>query len=131
MGNSKIVMISGIYLILGMYTLSFQTSETTHSESVIAVANSTKADGLAKTGISLALAKMGTNAALHTYSEEQRSVDGGILAFSATQPDGFSSTQTKVTSTAIVHDDTVKVVAIFTYDRGRWRITRSFLHPST
>lgn len=129
MGNSKIVMLSGIYLILGMYTLSFHQNDNLNSSSVISVATTVQAEHLAKAGISLALAKMGSDAALFSYSTQSSTVESGTILYRAEQPVGYPSTDSKITSTGVFSGDTVSVTAVFQYDRGRWRILRVYSPP--
>ncbi len=129
MDNSKIVMLSGIYLILGMYSLSMNSSNNTNAVSVETSANAVQAEKLAKSGISLALEKMGANASLYNYSSESVPAEGGIIVFSADRPAGYSSSQSKITSIGSFHSSSVTITATFSYERGRWRILRVYYPP--
>jgi len=128
MGSSKIIMLSGVYLILGFYTVSFYQADRTNSVSVEAVANSVQAEQLARTGISMALADMGSSSTTKSFAAKSVSMTNGTITYSASTT-GISS-QSKITSTAVFNGRTITMTAIFSYDRGRWRMIRSYATPT-
>ena len=128
MGSSKIIMLSGVYLILGFYTVSFYQAERTNSLTVEAVANSVQAEQLARTGISMALVEMGSSSTTTSFSTKTVSMTGGSVTYSATTT--AITSQSKITSTADFNGRTVSMTAIFSYDRGRWRMIRSYATPT-
>lgn len=127
MGSSKIIMLSGVYLILGFYTISFYNAERTSSTTVEAVANTVQAEQLARTGISLALVQLGDNSAVNSFTEKTASLSSGTISYSAT---GLTATTTQITSSAEFNGRTITMSAVFTYNNGRWRITRIYSTPT-
>ncbi|MCK9407499.1 MAG: hypothetical protein WCX28_13485 [Bacteriovoracaceae bacterium] len=125
MGSSKIIMLSGVYLILGFYTVSFYQAERTNSITVEAVANTVQAEQLARTGISLALSKMGDKYSTPNFSENV-TMSGGTIEYSAVR----LGSQSTITSTATFNSREISMTALFTFDRGRWRITRIYAVPT-
>ena len=128
MGTSKIVMLSGVYLILGMYTVSFTAADRNNSSIAESVANSIQAEQIARTGISLAMTKMGSSFATSSYTNQNASVMNGSVVYSASQT-GLPTSQSQVTSTATFAGKTVTIKAVFSYDRNRWRVIRMYVPP--
>ncbi len=120
-------MLSGLYLILGSYTISFYESDRVNSVSVEAVTNSVQAEQLARTGIAIAMEKMGANGTLKSFPTESVTMTDGTISYSAAS---ISATQSRITSTALFNGRTISVTAIFSYDRGRWRMIRSYATPT-
>jgi hypothetical protein len=121
-------MLSGIYLILGMYTVSFTSADNTNSVIAESVANSVQAEQIARTGISLALSKMGGSLATSSYTDQNAAVMNGSVVYSASQT-GLPATQSQITSIATFSGKTVTVKALFSYDRNRWRVIRMYVAP--
>ncbi len=130
MGTSKIVMLSGVYLILGMYTVGFTAADRNNSSISESVANSIQAEQIARTGISLAMTKMGGtySSSTYAYTNQNASVMSGTVVYSASQT-GLPSSQSQVTSTGTFSGKTVTIKAVFSYDRNRWRIIRMYVPP--
>ena len=130
MGTSKIAMLSGIYLILGMYTVSFTAADRNNSALSESVANSIQAEQIARTGISFAMKKMGGTYSLTTrsYPNQNASVLNGSVVYSASQT-GLPASQSQVTSTGTFSGKTVTIKAVFSYERNRWRLIRMYVPP--
>ena len=130
MGTSKIVMLSGIYLMLGTYTVSFTSADRNNSTIAETVANSVQAEQIARTGISLAITKMGGtySVATRSYTNQNASVMNGSVVYSASQT-GLPATQSQVTSTGTFSGKTVTIKAVLSYDRNRWRLIRMYVAP--
>ena len=127
MGSSKIIMLSGVYLILGFYTVSFYQADRVNSTTVEAVANTVQAEQLARTGVSMAMSKMGSNSALTSFASESVTMTDGTVTYSATS---ISGSQSKITSSAVFNGRTITMTAVFSYERGRWRMIRSYATPT-
>ena len=125
MGSSKIIMLSGVYMILGMYTVSFDAAHQSNFDLAAKTATSIQAEQIARTGISLAMTKMGGNSSIYSYSDVSASVMGGSVVYSATG----TSSQSQVTSTATYNGKTIVVKAVFTFYHNRWRISRLYVPP--
>jgi hypothetical protein len=129
MGTTKIVMLSGVYLILGMYTIGFTTADRSNSSIAESMANSIQAEQIARTGISLAMTKMGGIYSTHTYTNQNASVMSGSVIYSASQ-NGLPSSQSQVTSIGTFAGKIVTMKALFSYERNRWRIIRVYVPPT-
>lgn len=130
MGASKMVMLSGMYMMLGLYTTSFMNADKNNSAISESVANFIQAEQIARTGISLAMTKMGGTYSLSTrsYSGQTATVMGGTVVYSATAT-GLPASQSQVTSTGTFSGKTVTITAVFSYERNRWRIIRMYAPP--
>ena len=129
MGTSKIVMLSGIYLILGMYTVSFTSADRNNSSIAESVANSIQAEQIARTGVSLAMTKMGGSSSINSFTDQNASVMNGSVVYSASQS-GLPASQSQVTSTGTYFGKTVTIKAVFSYERNRWRVIRMYSTPT-
>ena len=129
MGSSKIIMLSGIYLILGFYTVGFGVADESNFALASQVATQVQAEQIARTGLSLAMTKVGgTNSVGNrTYSELTASVMNGSVKYKA---DALSSTQSQITSTGTFNGKTVVVKAVFVYYNSRWRVSRLYVTPT-
>ena len=131
MGTSKIIMLSGVYLILGMYTVSFTSADRSNSTIAESVANSIQAEQIARTGISLAMTKMGgiNSSSTREYGNQNASVMSGSVVYSASQA-GLPASQSQVISSGTFAGKTVTIKAVFSYDRNRWRVIRMYVPPT-
>jgi hypothetical protein len=126
MGSTKIIMLSGIYMILGMYSASFDVAHQSNFDLASKTATFIQAEQIARTGISLAMTKMGANPLAHTYTNISASVLNGSVTYSATG----TASQSEITSTATFNDKTVVVKATFVFYNNRWRVSRLFVPPT-
>jgi hypothetical protein len=125
MGSSKIIMLSGLYVMLGMYSVSFDVAHQSNFDLAAKTATAIQAEQIARTGISLAMTKMGGNSSIYSYSDVSASVLGGTVVYSATG----TSSQSQITSTATYNGKTIVVKATFSFYHNRWRISRLFVPP--
>ena len=135
MGSSKIIMLSGVYLIFGFYTIAFNNADESMFKSSVKCSALSQEELLAQTGLSLAGGYMGNTSGRSSYAT--RTFVSGIdtVKYSATVPAGFPASQTQVTSTAS-HTTvvggvakvtrTVTETAVFQYHNGRWKQMRVF-----
>ncbi len=126
MGTSKIVMLSGVYVILGFYTISFNRADETNFSTALNAASSAQAEQLARTGISLALAYMADNSSLYSFSTQSLSTMGGSVEYAASHPALFPATQSEVTTTGTFNGKQVVMTAVFHYYGGRWKVLRVY-----
>jgi hypothetical protein len=127
MGTSKIIMLSGIYMILGMYTVSFNSADGASFDLAAKTATTVQAEQIARTGISLALAKMANTPSSATSNTINVSVMGGTV--NCTVPAFNSGSQYLITSTGIFNGKNVVVKAVFVYTNNRWRVNRIYTPP--
>ncbi len=129
MGTSKVIMLTGTYLILGMYTISFGVADESNFQLSTNTANTIQAEQIARTGIALAMTKMGSNSLMNSYSGTTAIVMSGNVVYSAS-PTGLPASQSQITSTGTFNGKTVTMKAVFSYDRNRWRIIRMYTPPT-
>jgi hypothetical protein len=126
MGTSKVILLSGIYLILGFYTVSFTAADETNFSSALTVATESQAEQLSKTGVSLALQRFANNLAMTSIGTTNVSTLGGSVEYSASQPVSFPATQTQIISTGTYNGVTVQTTAVFHQFGGRWKVLRVY-----
>lgn len=130
MGTSKIILISGVYMILGLYTFGLNSADENQCKQALSVAQSVQTEQIAESGISLALVYMGNNSAILSFSPITKSTMGGTVAYSASHPASLSLTEREIVSTATMVCGTatvcVKKTAIVHFDKGLWRIIRTY-----
>lgn len=129
MGTSKITVISGVYMILGLYTFGFNSADESSSKLAVSVAQSVQTEQIAQTGVSLALVNMGNNASFTSLSPVSITVMGGSVTYSAS----LVGSETKIISTASMVSGsvtkTVRTTSYAQFNKGRWRVTRSYSQP--
>lgn len=127
MGSSRITVISGVYIILGLYTFGFNSADDASSKLAVASAVSVQAEQLSQTGVSMALVVMGNNASTKSIASTQKTVMGGTVTYTAVP---YGSSESQITSTAVIvtgaETKTIKTTSIANYNKGRWRISRSY-----
>ena len=111
-------------MILGMYTVSFDAAHQSNFDLAAQTATMIQAEQMARTGISLAMTKMGGNSSVHTFSSSA-SVSGGTVVYSASG----TASQSQITSTATYNRKTIVVKAVVTFYHNRWRISRLYVPP--
>lgn len=126
MGSSKIILLSGVYLILGFYTLSFQRVDENNFTSTITASSKMQAEQYAQIGLSLALTTMANNSSMYSFSPRTFSTAGGTVMYSASRPAGFPSTQTQVIAIGIHNGKQVTMTAVYHFYGNRWKILRVF-----
>lgn len=127
MGSSKIIMLSGVYLILGYYLVGFYQVERTNSHTVEAVANSVQAEQLARTGVNLSMTRLGEHLGSKSFSTQNASMSGGSISYVAT---AMSGNYSKVTSTATFNGRTITITAVMFHNGDRWVINRTYVTPT-
>ena len=126
MGSSKIIMLTGVYLMLGMYTVSFDAAHQSNFDLAASTATAVQAEQIARTGISLAMTKMGASSATNSFSDNTASLLNGTVTYSAIG----NSSQSEITSTSTYNGKTVVVKATFVYYHNRWRVSRLYVPPT-
>ena len=126
MGTSKIIMLSGVYVILGVYVINFNSVDTTILDSALSTASTAQAEQLARTGLSLALAYMADNSATYSFSERSLSTMGGSVTYSADRPASLPASQSQVVAVGTFNGKQITMTAVFQYYGGRWKIARIY-----
>lgn len=118
-------MLSGIYLILGMYAVSFDVAHQSNFDLASKNAVAVQAEQIARTGVALAMTRMGGSSTIHTFSSSATVLNGTVI-YSAVG----NSSQSIITSTSTFNGTTVVVKAVFVYYHNRWRVNRLYITPT-
>ncbi len=128
MGISKIIVGLGTYVIIGMYTLLFTSTD----QSIYNVAQSQafhdQARQISNAGVKFALGEVGGNASA-VFPSSTVNFNGGSATYVVDQPVGLSGTQMRVTSTGIYNGFQVTMVAILQYNGVKWTLQRIYQKP--
>ena len=135
MGSSKIIMLSGIYLIFGFYTAAFNNADESMFKSSMNTATLVQTEQFAQTGLSLASGYMANDASKSSFAARTFVTGNDTVWYSASQHAGFPASQTQVTSVA-THTTvvggvakvsrTVTQTAVYQYHNNRWKQMRVF-----
>ncbi len=132
MGSSKIIMLSGIYLIFGFYIKAYHNVDEMVFKASVKAASMAQTEQLAQTGVTLAKSFLGGSA---TSSLSTQTFVSGLdtVRYSA-NPGSLPASQTLVTSVASHYTTidvdgipTIKVVrkvtqtALMQYHNSRWK----------
>ncbi len=127
MGTSKITLISGMYIVLGLYISGFNTADDASSNLAVSSAVSVQTEQIAQSGVSLALVRMGNNNTYTAFST-QKTTMGGTVTYSASK---LPSSESQIISIATLvsgsKTTTVKTTSIASFEKGLWRISRTFV----
>ncbi len=117
-------MLSGVYLILGMYAVSFDDAHQSNFDLAATTATTIQAEQLARAGISLAMTNMGANPSKHTFTSSSSTLSGSVEYSAVGTP-----SESEITSTATFNGKRVVVKAVFSFYNNRWRFTRVYIPP--
>jgi len=135
MGSSKIIMLSGTYLIFGFYIVAFNNADESMFKSSTKSATLVQEEQFAQTGLSLATTYMADNSSRYTFATRTFVSGNDTIRYSATRPASFPASQTQVTSIAshstVVNGEvmvtrSVTQTAVYQYHNGRWKQMRVF-----
>lgn len=118
-------MLSGVYLILGMYAVSFDVAHQSNFDLAATTATTIQAEQLARTGISLAMTTMGKDSSTHTLTGSSSTL-GGSIEYSAVG----TPSESQITSSATFNGKTIVVKAVVCFQNNRWRIARVYIPPT-
>lgn len=122
MGSSKVIVITGLFIVLGFYTISFNAADETNFVNANNSAMLTQSEQLARTGVELALQYMADDGSKVSYS---RTYYNGTdtVTYSAT---GTVSTTANIVSTAYCNGKIKKISAVLHFHNNRWKILRTY-----
>jgi hypothetical protein len=139
MGSSRIIMLSGVYLIFGFYMVAFNNADESMFKTSLKTATMAQEEQFAQTGLSLASGYMSNDASRATFATRTFVSGTDTVRYSATRPASFPASQTQVTSVAshtTVVGGVVKVTravtqtAVYQYHNNRWKQVRVFTTKS-
>lgn len=126
MGTSKVIFLSGLYMILGFYTVSFRSTDETNFANALGNSTIAQIDQIAKTGISLALMTMGGDSSASTISQRKVSVLGGSVTISANRPVSLPLSQSQVIATGEMNGRQIQTTAVVQFHGGRWKVLKVY-----
>ena len=128
MGTSKVIIGLGIYAVIGLYALGFNTAD----QAVLTVGQSQQyhdqARQFANAGIKFAVGDAGSSLA-PSLAVSNVSVGSGSVSYTTDRPAGVSGTQMRVTSTGLYNSYQVTIVAILQYNGVKWTIQKVYQQP--
>ncbi len=111
MGTAKVIFLSGLYIILGVYTVGFNKA----NDAVRSVANSgatfNQADQIARTGLQYAVRDLGTSMPTTMPAMHNASMMGGTAAYT-TDVNGLPANQVRITASGTYNGQTVTTMTI-------------------
>jgi hypothetical protein len=113
-----------VYLILGMYAVSFDDAHQSNFDLAATTATTIQAEQLARTGISLAMTTMGKDSSTHNLTGSLSTLGGSVVYSAVGTP-----SESEITSTASFNGKRVVVKAVFSFYNNRWRMTRLYIPP--
>jgi len=131
MGTSKVMLGLGIYAVIGLYALAFNTVD----QSMLSVGQNQAyhdmARQIANSGVRLAIGDAGA-ATSPTMGSSTVSIMNGSVTYVTDRPAGVSSNQMRVTSTGTFSTGptySVTMVAILYYNGAKWTLQRIYQQP--
>ena len=128
MGTSKIVAGAGLYVIIGLYALGFNTADQAVYNVGRSEAFHDQARQIAYIGMRFAMGDMGSNS-LAAFPSGNVSLIGGSVAYTGDRPAGVAASQVRVTSVGTYNGYTVTIVAILWYNGVKWVTQKVYQKP--
>ena len=135
MGSSRIIMLSGVYLIFGFYTIAFNNADESMYKTSVKSATLAVSEQLAQSGLSLASGYMANDFSKISFATRTFVTAGDTVKYTATHPASLPASQTQVTSTAshatvvggvVKESRTVTQTAVYQFHNGRWKQMRVY-----
>ncbi|MEI7906089.1 MAG: hypothetical protein WCI84_01900 [Bacteroidota bacterium] len=135
MGSSKVIMLSGVYLIFGFYTVAFNNADESMFKTSTKTAALAQEEQMAQTGLSLASGYMSNDPSRNVFATRTFVSGNNTVRYSATHPASFPVSQTQVTSVAsrstvvggvVKETQVVTQTAVYQFHNGRWKQVRVF-----
>jgi len=129
-GTSKIVLLTGVYLIIGLYSLGFNRADESVNRVMIAEANMNQSEQIALAGIRMGMNEIAPVIGSSAFSTRTANIFKGQASYRGDVPSSLSSTESRITSTGTLNGHSVTMVAIINLYNGHWRITRIYSQPT-
>ena len=125
MGTSKVVIGLGVYAVIGLYALAFNTADQALVNLGQSQAYHDVARQIANSGVKFAVGDAGgsTSPSLGTTSV---SLMNGSVTYTTDRPVSLASNQIRVTSASSYQNYSVTIVAILYYNGTQWIIQRVY-----
>ncbi len=128
MGTSKVMIGLGIYAVIGLYAMAFNTADLSVNNSSQSQAYHDQARQIANVGVKFAIGDAGasTSPSLATTTV---SLMSGSVTYVTDRPAGVAANQMRVTSTGSYNSYSVTTVAILYYNGTKWIMQRIYQVP--
>ena len=128
MGTSKVIIGLGAYVVIGMYTLLFTSTDQAIYNVAQSQAFHDDARQISSAGVRFALGDVGGNSAAG-FPSSTVSFNSGSVTYVGDRPTGLTGTQMRVTSTGTYNGFQVTMVAILQYNGVKWTLQRIYQQP--
>jgi hypothetical protein len=130
MGTSKVILASGMFVIIGMYSLAFRTADNASFTVAQAQAFRNQATQIALAGVRFASVDLGNRESPGVLPSGTVNLMGGSTTYVTDRPAGYPVTQVRVTSTGNYGGHSITTVAVMNWSSLRWTITRTYAQSS-
>ncbi|HTR82200.1 MAG TPA: hypothetical protein VMM58_11280 [Bacteroidota bacterium] len=128
MGTSKVMIGLGVYAVIGLYALAFNTADQTVLNVGQSQAYHDQARQIANVGVKFAIGDAGSSTT-PTLAATSVSVMNGNVTYTTDRPAGVSAAQMRVTSVGTYNSFSVTMVAILYYNGTKWILQRVYQQP--
>ena len=128
MGTSKVIIGLGIYAVIGLYALAFNTADNAIATVGQSQAYHDVARQIASSGVKFAIGDAGSSVS-PTLGTTTVSMMSGSVTYVTDRPAGVAANQMRVTSTGTYSTNSVTMVAILYYNGVKWTIQRVYQQP--
>ena len=118
----------GAYVVIGMYTLLFTSTDQAIYNVAQSQAFHDDARQISTAGVKFALGDVGGNSAAG-FPSSTVSFNSGSVTYVGDRPTGLTGTQMRVTSTGTYNGFQVTMVAILQYNGVKWTLQRIYQQP--
>jgi hypothetical protein len=127
-GTSKIMIGLGVYAVIGLYALAFNTADLSVNNSSQSQAYNDQARQIANVGVKFAIGDAGASTT-PSLASTTVSLMSGSVTYVTDRPAGVSANQLRVTSTGTYNLYSVTTVAILYYNGTKWIMQRIYQVP--
>jgi hypothetical protein len=124
-GTSKIVAGAGVFVIIGLYALGFNTADQAVYNVGKAEAYHDQARQIANVGMRFAMGDMGSSSNPALPSGNVNLI-GGSVSYTGDRPAGLTASQVRVTSQSTYNGYHVTIVAILQWNGVKWTVQRVY-----
>jgi hypothetical protein len=124
-GRSKIVVGAGVYVIIGLYALGFNSADQTVYNVGRSESYYVQARQIANIGMRFAMGDMGSSSN-PTFPSGNVNLIGGGVTYTGDRPAGLTASKVRVTSHSIYNGYQVTLVAILQYNGVKWTVQRVY-----
>ncbi len=126
MGISKIVAGAGVYVIIGLYALGFNTADQAVYNVGRSEAYHDQARQIANVGMRFAMGDMGSNSNPALPFTGNVNLIGGSVSYTSDRPAGLTASQVRVTSVSTYNGYHATIVTILQYSGVKWTVQRVY-----